>query len=225
MPQCNSFNLILWPGSGVKMMKNHICEIPESLMVLGAERRFIKGKNIFKTSEKISHCYLILSGMVKIYIDHENGRRSILDFVGKFDWLGELSLFCNENFIKENKVVEEAVCLEFDLEELKNFCKKDAQASFYFASYISNKLMVRSYRMSEYMNYSLEKRLASFILSYQQDGRYYISHTDVSEYMNTSYRHILFVMKKFCDDGILKKDDGYIITDFKRLEEISTSAV
>ncbi len=225
MPQCNSFDLILWQGSGVIMKKNHICEIPESLIVLGTESRFLKGKNIFKTSEKISHCYLILSGMVKIYIDHENGRRSILDFVGKFDWLGELSLFCNENFIKENKVVEEAVCLEFDLEELKNFCKKDAQASFYFASYISNKLMVRSYRMSEYMNYSLEKRLASFILSYQQDGRYYISHTDVSEYMNTSYRHILFVMKKFCDDGILKKDDGYIIADFKRLEEISTSAV
>lgn len=162
--------------------------------------------------------------MVKIYIDHENGRRSILDFIGKSDWLGELSLFCDEDYIKENKVVDDAVCLEFDLEELKNMCKKDAKTSFYFASYISNKLMVRSYRMSEYLNYSLEKRLASFILKYQQDGRYYISHTDVSEYMNTSYRHILFIIKKFCDDGILKKDNGYIITDFKGLEDISTIA-
>lgn len=205
------------------MKKNLICKIPESLMNLGVERRFPKGKNIFKSSESISHCYLILSGMVKIYIDHENGRRSILDFIGKSDWLGELSLFCDEDYIKENKVVDDAVCLEFDLEELKNMCKKDAKTSFYFASYISNKLMVRSYRMSEYLNYSLEKRLASFILKYQQDGRYYISHTDVSEYMNTSYRHILFIIKKFCDGGILKKDNGYIITDFKRLEEISTS--
>jgi len=210
---------------GVKMKINHICKLPESMMILGVERRFPKGKNIFKSSEKISHCYLILSGAVKIYIDHENGRRSILDFVGKSHWLGELSLFCDEDYIKENKVVDDAVCLEFDLEELKNICKKDAEASFYFASCISNKLMVRSYRMSEYLNYSLEKRLASFILNYQQDGRYYISHTDVSEYMNTSYRHILFVMKKFCDDGILKKDNGYIIMDFKRLEEISTSTI
>jgi len=210
---------------GVKMKKNYICKIPESLMILGVERRFPKGKNIFKTSENISHCYLILSGMVKIYIDHENGRRSILDFVGKNDWLGELSLFCDEDYIKENKVVDDAVCLEFDLKELKNICKKDAEASFYFASYISNKLMVRSYRMSEFLNYSLEKRLATFVLNHQQDGRYNLSHTDVSEYMNTSYRHVLFVMKKFCDDGILKKDKGYIITDYKRLEEISDSAI
>lgn len=207
------------------MQKNNICEIPERLKILGVERRFPKGKNIFKTSEDISHCYLILSGMVKIYIDHENGRRSILDFVGKSDWLGELSLFCNEDYIKENKVIDDVVCLEFDLEKLKNICKIDMEASFYFASYISNKLMIRSYRMSEYLNYSLEKRLATFILNHQQDGRYHISHTDVSEYMNTSYRHILFVIKKFCDDGILKKDNEYIITDFKRLEEISTTTV
>lgn len=207
------------------MKKIYKCEIPESLMILGVERRFPKGKNIFKAIESISHCYLILSGMIKIYIDHENGRRSILDFVGKADWLGELSLFCDENYIKENKVVEDAVCLEFDLEELKNICKKDAEVSFYFTSYISNKLMVRSYRMSEYLNYSLEERLASFILNHQQDGRYHLSHTDVSEYLNTSYRHVLFVMKKFCDDGILKKDKGYIITDCKKLEEISNSPI
>lgn len=209
---------------GVKMKVNHNCEIPESLRVLGVEKKFSKGENIFKASKKISHCYLILSGTVKIYIDHENGRRSILDFVGKSDWLGELSLFRDEDYIKENKVVDDTVCLEFDLKEVRNICKKDGEASFYFASYISNKLMLRSYRMSEYMNYSLEKRLASFILRHQRNGRYNLSHTDVSEYMNISYRHILFVMKKFCDDGILKKDKVYIIMDYQKLKEISDSA-
>lgn len=84
--------------------------------------------------------------------------------------------------------------------------------------------MVRSYRMSEYLNYSLEKRLASFILKYQQNGKYAIPHTDVSEYMNVSYRHVLFVMKKFCDDGILKKEKGYRIVDQEKLEEVSRSS-
>ncbi|WP_124066833.1 cyclic nucleotide-binding domain-containing protein [Clostridium sp. E02] len=200
------------------------CGIPESLYLKGRERSFKKGQNIFLVDESISSCYLILSGMVKIYIDHENGRRSILDFVGTNDWLGELSLFCQEDYIKENKVVEELSCLEFDLKDLKEMCKKDAMVSFYFAAYISRKLMARSVRLSEYLNYSLEKRLASFILSHQQDGRYQIPHTDLSEYMNISYRHVLFVIKKFCDEGILKKEEGYFITDFKKLESMAESS-
>jgi CRP-like cAMP-binding protein len=205
--------------------KYSIYEIPESLGAAGEERHFPAGKNIFYVAERITHCYLILSGMVKIYIDHENGRRSILDFAGKGDWLGELSLFRQEDYIKENKVMEDVVCLEFGLDRLKEICQKDAEVSYYFASYIANKLMVRSYRLSEYLNYSLEKRLASFILKYQQNGKYTIPHTDVSEYMNISYRHVLFVIKKFCDDGILKKDKGYRIMDYERLKEISDGFV
>ncbi len=207
------------------MEKYNINEIPDSLAAVGVERHFPAGRNIFHVDERITHCYLILSGMVKIYIDHENGRRSILDFAGKGDWLGELSLFRQEDYIKENKVIEDVVCLEFELDRLKQICKEKAEVSFYFASSISNKLMVRSYRLSEYLNYSLEKRLASFILKYQQNGKYTIPHTDVSEYMNISYRHVLFVMKKFCDDGILKKDKGYRIMDYERLEEISNGFV
>lgn len=210
---------------GDKMKKYDMCGIPDSLLALGKERRFLKGSNVFRADERITRIYLIRSGMMKIYIDHENGRRSILDFAGTDDWLGELSLFCREDYIKENKAVADAVCLEFDLGELRQLCKRDAEVSFYFASYISNKLMVRSRRLSEYLNYSLEKRLASFILEYQQDGKYSIPHTDVSEYMNISYRHVLFVMRKFCDDGVLQREKGYRIMDFKRLEEIAGSVM
>lgn len=208
-------------GMEIKMKQFVTCEIPERLLEMGQERRFMKGSNIFKVGDSISRCYFIRSGAVKIYIDHENGRRSILDFAGGEDWLGELSIFCNEDFTKENRVVDDICCLEFDLGDIRDMCKKDAGVSFYFASYISSKLMARSFRLSEYLNYSLEKRLASFIFTHHKDGLYKIPHTDVSEYMNVSYRHVLFVIKKFCDEGIMKKESGYFIADFERLREIA----
>lgn len=75
--------------------------------------------------------------------------------------------------------------------------------------------------MSESLNYSLNKRLAAFILQYQQNGIYQIPHTDVSEYMNVSYRHVLYIMKEFCVLEILKKKGKqYIITDSDKLKEI-----
>ncbi len=205
------------------MFDSNICKIPDSLLSLGTKKSFPKGSSIYKINKEITNCYFILSGMLKIYIDHENGRRSILDFAGKYDWLGELSLFCVEKDIKENKILEEITCIEYDLNGLRKICKEDAEISYYFATYTANKLLMRSYRMSEYMNYSLEKRLASFILKYHNNGKYNIPHTDVSEYMNVSYRHLLFVIKKFCEDGLLEKEKGYIITDFNKLKEISNS--
>lgn len=204
---------------GNKIMSSN--EVPSVVVERGNKKTFIKGNNIYKINSKVTQCYFILSGTVKIYIDHENGRRSILDFVGENDWLGELSIFCNESDIKENKVLQEVECLEFDIFELQKLCKENAEVSFYFASYISNKLLARSYRMSESLNYSLNKRLVTFILQYQQNGIYSIPHTDVSEYMNVSYRHVLYVIKQFCELGILKKGEReYIISDMEKLKEL-----
>lgn len=197
-------------------------EIPSMIFENGVEKCFSKEENIYKMNSRVTYCYFILSGVAKIYIDHSNGRRSILDFAGQNDWLGELSLFSDEANIKENKVLQEIKCLEFDLNVLQKLCKEDASVSFYFASYISNKLLSRSYRMSESLNYSLNKRLATFILQYQHNGRYEIPHTDVSEYLNVSYRHVLYVMKQFRERGIIEKDrgKGYAILNIEKLKEL-----
>lgn len=197
-------------------------EIPSMIFENGVEKCFSKEENIYKMNSRVTYCYFILSGVAKIYIDHSNGRRSILDFAGQNDWLGELSLFSDEANIKENKVLQEIKCLEFDLNVLQKLCKEDASVSFYFASYISNKLLSRSYRMSESLNYSLNKRLATFILQYQHNGRYEIPHTDVSEYLNVSYRHVLYVMKQFREWGIIEKDrgKGYAILNIEKLKEL-----
>jgi CRP-like cAMP-binding protein len=104
---------------------------------------------------------------------------------------------------------------------LRKLCKENASVSYYFAAYISNKLLSRSYRMSESLNYSLNKLLATFILQYQQDGRYEIPHTDVAEYLNVSYRHVLYVMRQFREMGILSnnKKKGYRMVDIEKLIE------
>ncbi|TCL56292.1 CRP-like cAMP-binding protein [Kineothrix alysoides] len=197
-------------------------DITSIIFKYGTKRTFAKDSNIYKVNSGITRCYFLLSGSVKIYIDHKNGRRSILDLVGSNGWLGELSLFCNESDIKENKVLHDVECLEFDMDELRKLCEENAKVSFYFASYIAEKLLARSYRMSESLNYPLEIRLASFILLHQQKGVYNIPHTDISEYMNVSYRHVLYVIKKLCEQGILTKEKGkgYIISDMEKLEQL-----
>ena len=207
-------------GEKIYMVFGH--EIPTAVFERGKKRVFRKNDHIYKMNSSPVYCYFILSGTAKIYIDHKNGRRSILDFVGENDWLGELSLFCYESDIKENRVLQEIECLEFGIDELRKLCEENADVSFYFASYIANKLLARSYRMSESLNYSLNRRLAAFILQYQRGGVYNIPHTDVSEYMNVSYRQLLYVIRQFGELGVLKKEKGknYVISDIEKLKQL-----
>ncbi len=102
-------------------------EISATLFEHGTKRIFMKNSNIYKINIRITYCYFSLSGTVKNYINHKNGRRFILDFAGYNDWLGELSLFYNETDIKENMVLHEVECLEFDIDELRKLCKEDAK--------------------------------------------------------------------------------------------------
>jgi CRP-like cAMP-binding protein len=198
--------------------------LPKVLSEIGTMHIFPINQHIFRPDQTIRQCYLILSGTVKIYIDHKNGRRSILDFVGKGDWIGELSIFGEETDIKENTVVQEVTCLAFDVDALRQLCRENADVSFYFASYTARKLVIRSHRMSEYLNYSLEKRLAEFIMEHENEGVYKIPHTEVAEYLNVSYRHVLYGIKGFCDAGLLSKTagrgKGYAISDKSGLRRI-----
>ncbi len=197
-------------------------KIPLELVRLGKRKAFLRNANIYKLNSSPLSCYFILAGTAKIYIDHKNGKRSILDFAKEGDWIGELSLFCGETDYKENQVLQDIECYEFNIVELSELCRENASISFYFASYISNKLLARSYRMSESLNYAVSKRLASFILEYHQNGTYAMPHTDVSEYLNVSYRHVLHVMKQFCETKILRKEKrkGYVISDLEKLKEL-----
>ena len=64
----------------------------------------------------------------------------------------------------------------------------------------------------------LEMRLAKFILQYSTDNIFTFQLNDCADILNTSYRHLLRVLKKFCSDQILSKTrNGYLITDRKLL--------
>lgn len=201
---------------------NYIDILPKEIERLGKLCTFKKDAHLYTANSSVKHCYYILSGSAKIYVDHSNGRRSVIDFVSEQDWLGELSLFCTETDVKENTVLENMQCYVFELSALRELCLANAQVCAYFTAYISRKLLNRTYRMSESLNYSLENRLASFMLQYQKNGIYRIAHTHASEYLNVSYRHVLHVMRKLVDQGILRKTEGkgYEIIDLAALKKL-----
>ena len=47
-------------------------------------------------------------------------------------------------------------------------------------------------------------------------------HTEAAEYLGVSYRHLLYVLAEFRDEGLITKEkDGYRITGRQGLEELA----
>ncbi len=66
----------------------------------------------------------------------------------------------------------------------------------------------------------LGMKLAKFILKYETMGIFTYNMTTVAHILNVSYRHLMRMLKRFCDTGILKKgSQSYVILDRRRLEQ------
>ena len=70
--------------------------------------------------------------------------------------------------------------------------------------------------------YPLENRLASFILLSSDNDFYKEKHTEVCEYLGVSYRHLLFVLAQFTENGYLTKQNrGYFLSNRAQLQQLA----
>lgn len=88
--------------------------------------------------------------------------------------------------------------------------------------FLSKKALCNTVAYSKSQAYPLENRLAAFIFTAATGGVYREKHTEAAEFLGVSYRHLLYVLADFVKKGILKKNkSGYLITDFKTLQELA----
>ncbi|MDD2958336.1 MAG: cyclic nucleotide-binding domain-containing protein [Lachnospiraceae bacterium] len=68
----------------------------------------------------------------------------------------------------------------------------------------------------------LDMRLAKFMLAYSNDSIFTFQLTDCADILNTSYRHLLRMLKKFTMEKlVLKNRHGYLISDSIRMQQIA----
>ena len=70
-------------------------------------------------------------------------------------------------------------------------------------------------------SFPLKVRLAEFILKMSVNGYYREPHTEVAEFLGVTYRHLLYVLAQFVEEGILEKTKrGYKVADEEKLIQL-----
>ncbi|MFA0815725.1 MAG: transcriptional regulator YeiL [Anaerofustis sp.] len=183
--------------------------------------RFLSGETIISSQHSVDYLYLMRQGKAKICLTHENGKLSIIEFIGSGEYLGELTFLGIETQPKDVIALTECICLRVPMTYAMKQFSSDADFLFALSQYLGKKLMRRSWFQSKMQSYELKNRLAAHILLLETDGIYREKHTETAEYLGVSYRHLLYTFKEFLDDGFLvKAKQGYLVNR-EKLEPLS----
>ncbi|KYG30391.1 transcriptional regulator YeiL [Priestia endophytica] len=184
--------------------------------------QFERGEFIYKEGSYPQYLYYLVEGKAKLYVTHENGKVSLINFFQSPTFMGEIELLNSERSSKAIQTVTKTICLAIPIHTCKEKLLRDVTFLRYLCSFLSEKATRISAKYTQNQAYPLENRLASFILL-SADGNFYKEkHTEVCEYLGVSYRHLLHVLAQLCKTNIIEKQSkGYIIRDKELLEKLA----
>ncbi|WP_186578674.1 transcriptional regulator YeiL [Aquibacillus kalidii] len=185
---------------------------------------YARGEWIIKEGERPHYLFYVLEGKAKIYITHQNGKVSLINFINPNEFIGEMELLNDVYYTKGIQASTKTICFAIPINSFRKQLLEDNK----FLRKLANFLSVKSTKMAEKyyqsLSFPLENRLADFILQTADNGMYKEKHITVCEFLGVSYRHLLHVLAQFCEKGYLTKQGrAYYIQNHDILTELAKS--
>lgn len=193
-------------------------------------RTFRDGEYLYREGERAEALHFLVDGRCKATRFLSNGKESLLSFHHSFTVLGELELIdsfgaggaSHPPAYTNVQAIGTATCLALPMETARN-CLADSPPFLRFLCRDMGRKIIRNDRnQSISLNYPVGERLASYISCVCRDGLFRENYTHLAEYLGCSHRQLLRVLRQFCEDGILKKEDGaYRVLDPEGLKPLA----
>lgn len=166
--------------------------------------------------------FYVIEGKAKIYVTHQNGKVSLINFISANDFIGEMELLNEVYYTKGIQCSTKTVCFALPFHSCRMRLLEDAKFLRELANFLSVKATNMAAKYSQSLAFPLENRLADFILQTTDEEIYKEKHVTVCDFLGVSYRHLLHVLAQFCDKGYLQKDGRhYRIRQYSPLHDLA----
>ncbi|GIN41278.1 transcriptional regulator YeiL [Heyndrickxia oleronia] len=181
-----------------------------------------RGEWIIKEGTRPDYLFYVIEGKAKIYVTHQNGKTSLLNFINVHDFIGEMELLNEVYYSKGIQTSTTTICFAIPFQSCRTKLLEDVTFLRELSMFLSAKATRIAAKYSHSLAFPLENRLADFILQTADHDIYKEKHVTVCDFLGVSYRHLLYVFAQFCEKGFLKKEGtSYRI---KRQDELSRLA-
>lgn len=177
---------------------------------------------IIREGMRPSFLYYVIEGKAKIYITHQNGKVSLINFINSHDYIGEMELLNEVYNTKGIQTSTKTICFAIPFHHCRTQLLEDVVFLRELTKFLSMKASIMAVKYSQSLVFPFENRLADFILQTADEDVYKEKHVTVCDFLGVSYRHLLHVFAQFCDKGYLKKEGHqYRIQRHDKLNELS----
>ena len=174
--------------------------------------QFENDELILQEGEEPNYLFYLIDGRAKLFLTHDNGRISLVNFLSAPCFIGEMELLDAQRFANGVKAITKCTCFAIQIKLCKEQILQDSKFLRHICVFLGKKAIMNTDNYSRNQSYPLDVRLAAFILTVSNNGYYRERHTEVAEYLGVTYRHLLYVLADFVKRGIVKKTpQGYHI--------------
>lgn len=183
---------------------------------------FQKNDYICTQGKAITELTYILSGKVKIVRSLFNGKEHILEMLNQPQIFGDVELMTNQQAGSSVIALEEVQAVQLPLNN-KEELLKDPVFLYQIGHNLAMALHKQGITASTNASYSVKERLATHMLSIEEEGVFQLSPSILAASFGTSYRHVQRVIKQFIDQGIIEKEafKTYRILQRQTLEKLA----
>ena len=160
---------------------------------------------IIREGMRPDYLFYVIEGKAKIYVTHQNGKVSLINFIHTDEYIGEMELLNEVYYTKGIQATAKTVCFALPFHRYRTLLLEDAKFLRELTKFLSTKATFMAEKYSKSLAFPLENRLADFIIQTAHEGVYKEKHVIASDYLGVSYRHLLHMLTHFCEKGFLEK--------------------
>ncbi|MEH7352972.1 cyclic nucleotide-binding domain-containing protein [Neobacillus drentensis] len=179
---------------------------------------FEQGELICSQGDPSQYLYVLVKGKIKISTTSPEGKTLILSFKTPLEVIGDVEYVRGIDFINTVEAVSSVMMIGIHYRWLENYGKDHSPLLQFLLDIITKKFTIKSTSLSFNLMYPVEVRLASYLLSVSFDesdslcnGQLSISIKDAANLIGTSYRHLNRVIAQFCKEGLVERNNGFIL--------------
>lgn len=183
---------------------------------------FPKGSYILRQGQLLDAIYILVEGRTKVCHTTANGNTLLCAFTEALSLIGEVEFFHYQEVLSDIYALEDCLCFSISVLKYRNIILNDLLFMRYICYITTIKLHNSNLNSSISINYPIENRLASYLISCENQYIIKENFILVAQMIGSSYRQLQRTLNNFCENKYIRKINRgeYMILDYNALKKL-----
>lgn len=185
-----------------------------------------KKQTLYTEGKRPRFLYYLVSGKVKAFKVHEDGKEYITDLFSAGDFVGYTALIEDKNYDDSASILEEAEIMQIPREDFLQMIYSDINIANKFIHIVTQNMKEKEERLLNLAYSSLRKRVARALVDISskfnvQNSPIEISRDDIAQYVGTATESLIRTLSDFKEEKLIEIRSGKIIvTNIEKLKNL-----